>query len=219
MAELDSRICDRYEALYPGAVVDSLDERGYMRQTIPSSINPLTMDMRVAGLAYPVIGHPDAEAEYDANMRRFLTMLGEVRPNSVIAYETQDDYAAQIGELSTAALQERGCRGAVLDGGVRDVNYILDQDFPVFARYRTPADAPPRWRLTDWDVPIQIGDVDIHPGDVLVGDVDGVVCVPSEVALEVLEDAEDTVSTEDEVRTSVRNGVKPLEAYDRYGKF
>lgn len=219
MAEFEGSLCERFEALYPGAVVDSLDERGYMNQTIDHSINPLSMEMRMAGFAYPVRGKPDENADYDTNIRRFLRMLGDAPEESIIAYETNDDYAAQLGELSTAALQQRGVRGAVIDGGVRDINYILEQDFPVFTRYRTPADAPPRWRLTDWNVPVEVGGVPVNPGDILIGDVDGVVCVPSEIAVDVLQEAERTVNTENKVRTSVQEGVAPLEAYDTYGKF
>lgn len=63
---------------------------------------------------------------------------------SVAVYRTRDDKAAHLGELSTTALVAQGCRGAVVDGGVRDVGQILDREFPVFTRYRTPADAPPR---------------------------------------------------------------------------
>lgn len=219
MPRTDSGIYDRFDSIYPGAIVDCLDERGYMNQTLHHSIGPLTMEMRVAGLAFPVVGQPDPDADYEANIRRFLRMLGEVPSDSVIVYETNDDQAAQLGELSTAALQARGCRGAVVDGGVRDINHILDQNFPVFARYRTPADAPPRWRLTEWDVPVEVGGVEIHPGDILVGDADGVVCVPSEVALDVLEEAEGVVSAENKVRTAVRSGVPPIDAYEEYGTF
>ncbi|MDX1746156.1 MAG: hypothetical protein R3324_09485, partial [Halobacteriales archaeon] len=76
-----------------------------------------------------------------------------------------------------------------------------------------------RWRLDDWDVPIQIGEVEIRPGDILIGDVDGVACVPRDIAEEVLEAAEEMVDTEDEVRELVRDGVKPLDAFEQLGKF
>lgn len=214
-----AELCDRYEALYPGAVTDTMDDYGYGRQTLPSAINPLTMDTQMAGIAFPVLGRPDPDADFDANIRRFLEMLGAAPEHSVVAYETHDEEAAHLGELSTTALEAGGCRGAVIDGGIRDVRFILDQGFPVFSRYRTPKDAPPRWRLDDWDVPIQIGDVEIRPGDVLVGDVDGVACVPRDIAEDVLEAAEAMVDTEDEVRELVRDGVKPLEAYERLGRF
>lgn len=219
MALADAELCDRYEKLYPGAVADSLDELGFERRTLPSAIDGLTHDTRVAGIAYPVSGHPVEEADYDENVRRFLRMLGDAPEHSVVVYETNDAEAAHLGELSTTALAARGCRGAVIDGGVRDVRFILEQGFPVFARYRTPADAPPRWRLDEWGAPARVGEVEVRPGDVIVGDVDGVVCVPRAVAEEVLELAEETAETEDEIRELVRNGVDPLEAFERHGTF
>lgn len=215
----DGELCDRFAQLYPGAVTDTLDDFGYGRRTLPSDINPLTRDTQMAGIAFPVLGHPDENADYDENVRRFLRMLGEAPEHSVVAYETNDEEAAHLGELSTLALEARGCRGAVIDGGIRDIRYILEQGFPVFSRYRTPKDAPPRWRLDDWDVPIRIGEVEIRPGDVLVGDVDGVACVPQDVAEDVLTEAEATVDTEDEIRDAVRDGMAPLDAYDQYEKF
>lgn len=219
MALDSTELCDRYERLYPGAVTDALDDLGYGDRTLPAAINPLSDDSRMAGIAYPAHGYPDEDCDYDANIRRFLRMLGEAPPESVAVYQTRDDDAAHLGELSTTALAAQGCRGAVVDGGVRDVRHILDQEFPVFTRYRTPADAPPRWRLSDWDVPITIGDVEIRPGDVLLGDADGVVCVPQGVSEEVLAAAEETVETENEVRSAVSDGMDPLTAYDRYDEF
>lgn len=219
MSPSKKEICDRFEALYPGAVADALDDLGYKRQTLPTAIGPLTDDMLMTGIAFPIVGQPDSNADAEDNIKRFLKMLGEAPEHSVLTSETNDEEAAHLGELSTTALAARGCRGAVINGGVRDIRHILRQDFPVFTRYRTPKDAPPRWRLDDWGVPIQIGDVEIRPGDVLIGDVDGVVCVPKDVREEVLELAEEMVDTENEVRELVREGVSPLDAYERLGEF
>lgn len=219
MATSEKDLCDRYEALYPGVVADNLDKLGYTEQVLPPSINPLAREMRVAGIAYPVRGRRDESVEYEQNIRRILEMLSDASEESVLAIQSQDNTAAHLGELSTTALDEQGCRGAIIDGGVRDVRFILEQDFPVFSRYRTPADAPPRWRLEDWNVPIEIGDVEIQPGDVLLGDVDGVVHVPRDIAQEVLEAAEETADTETDVRQAVGGGVDPVEAYEQYGKF
>lgn len=101
----------------------------------------------------------------------------------------------------------------------RDFDYILENDFPLFTRYRTPADAVPRWELLDWDTDVVVGGVEVSPGDVVVGDVDGVVAVPNEVAADVLREAEELADTENHVREAVREGVDPLEAYDEYGVF
>lgn len=196
-----------------------MDALGYEHHTLPPSIGPLTSDMRMAGIAFPVRGQPDDDVGYDANIRTFLQMLSEAPPESVLAYETNDDRAAHIGELTVTALKEGDCRGAVLDGGARDIASVLEQDFPVFTRYRTPLDSPPRWRITGWDVTVSIGEVEVQPGDVLVGDADGVVRVPRDVSEEVLERAEQTVNDEDAVRAAILEGVDPLAAYERHGTF
>ena len=146
-------------------------------------------------------------------------MLTDAPEDALLLYDTNDDRFSHIGELSVTALKESGCRGIVIDGGARDVAYILDYNFPVFSKYTTPADAVPRWELLDRGVSTVVGGVDIEPGDIVVGDVDGVVVVPWAIALEVLEEAEAIASTEKDVRQAVRNGVTPVDAYEEYGKF
>jgi len=212
-------ICARYSDIYTGAVTDTLDEMGYDRQTLPSDINSLTAEMHMGGFAYPVRGEPDRSVDFEENLRNILRMLGQAPNNSVAVYDTGDEEAAHIGELSTLSLQKQGCRGAVIDGGTRDITHILDQEFPVFTRYRTPADGPPRWRLEEWNVPVQIGKVEIRPGDFIHGDADGVVVVPQDVTKEVLERAEETVNDENMVRKAVSEGRAPIDAYDEYGAF
>lgn len=212
-------LCDRYAALYPGAVTDVLDDRGYTDQTLAADIDPVTDEMTVAGIAYPCRGRPNRNVDEDENVRNILKMLRDAPENAVVTYETNATDSAQIGELSVECLLARGCRGAVLDGGVRDLSYILENDFPVFTAFRTPADAVPRWEILDWDTTVVVGGVEVSPGDVVVGDVDGVVVVPEDVAVEVLEEAENLADTENHVREAVRAGGDPVEAYEEYGVF
>jgi regulator of RNase E activity RraA len=87
---------------------------------------------------YPVLGRPHPNHDYDTSIRRVLEMLGSVPPGSVAVYETNERTAAHFGELSATSLASRGCAGAVLDGGARDAEYILHEEFPVFSRYVTP---------------------------------------------------------------------------------
>jgi 4-hydroxy-4-methyl-2-oxoglutarate aldolase len=89
----------------------------------------------------------------------------------------------------------------------------------VFCRYVTPEDSTWRWELEATQVPVTIGGVGIEPGDWIVGDDDGVVVVPQAIAEEVLVEAEQKAATESEIRTAIREGTLPLEAYERYGTF
>jgi 4-hydroxy-4-methyl-2-oxoglutarate aldolase len=210
----------RFAALYTGALTDVLDRRGLLQQTLPPEIAPLKPGMRLAGPAYPVEGRPHPGHDYDTSIRKILTMLGSVPRGSVAVYQTNDRESSQLGELSVTSLKARGCAGVVLDGGCRDVEFILREDFPVFARYTTPQDCVPRWEVVaHGDVTITIGGVQVAPADWVVGDRDGIVVIPEGVVPEVLDEAESKAAIEDEIRAAVRDGTLPLEAYDTYGTF
>lgn len=218
-AEISS-IAARFNALYTGALTDVLDRHGYLSQTLPHELAPLRPGMRMAGPAFPIEGRPHPGHDYDTSIRKILEMLGAVPSGYVAAYQTNDTTAAHFGELSATSLKSRGCAGVVLDGGCRDVEFILGEDFPVFARYTTPQDCVVRWELLGrGDVTIMIGGVRVAPGDWIVADHDGIVVVPGEEVEAVLAEAEDKASTESEIRAAVRAGSLPLEAYERYGTF
>lgn len=214
-------LAERAARLYTGAITDVLDELGERGHTLPPNLLPLREGMRLAGPAFPVEGVPAVQLDRDASIRGILTMFGEVPAHYVVVYQTHDKAcsAAHLGELSAVSLGARGCAGAVIDGGCRDIDYILAEEFPVFCRYRTPADAVPRWRIERWNAPVTIGAVRVEPGDYLVADRDGIVVIPAALRDEVIGRAEELVATENEIRKAVRDGVAPLDAYDRYGVF
>jgi 4-hydroxy-4-methyl-2-oxoglutarate aldolase len=209
----------RFTTVYTGAIADILDEMGEGPFALPSRLAPLRPGMRVAGFAFPVVGQPASGLDYERSIRRVLTMLGEVGDGHVVVYESHDDRSAHLGELSATALKVRGCAGAVVDGGVRDVRYLLETGLPVWSRYVTPVDCIPRWQLLEWKGSCRVGDVTIALGDVVVGDEDGLVRIRAEVADQVLDRCLALVDTENAVRAAVRAGTPPLEAYDRFGKF
>jgi regulator of RNase E activity RraA len=213
---------DRFEAIYTAALADILDARGIPDRTLPPSIRPLERGTRLAGPAYTVKGEPASNtdaAAYDRAIRKVLAMLGDVPEGHVAVYACEQDVSAHLGELSVTSLKARGVAGCVLDGGCRDVSFIRDEGFPVFSRFVTPEDSTWRWELEATQVPITIGSVLIEPGDWVVGDDDGVVVVPQAIAEDVLAEAEQKAETESEIRSAVREGTPPLEAYERYGTF
>jgi 4-hydroxy-4-methyl-2-oxoglutarate aldolase len=210
---------DRFLAVYTAVLTDVMDTRGLRNQTLPWALRPLAPGMRLAGPAFTVAGRPAPDADHERTIRAVLTMLGEVPVDHVAVYATGHGVSAHLGELSVTSLQARGCAGAVLDGGCRDVDFILRTGFPVFSRFVTPEDSTWRWELTETGAPIEIGGVRIEPGDWIVADADGVVSVPAAVAEDVLAEAEAKAATESEIRAAVREGMLPLEAYERFGTF
>jgi 4-hydroxy-4-methyl-2-oxoglutarate aldolase len=212
-------VCRRFSVIYTGAIADVLDEIGLHNQVLPSSIQALTMDQRVGGLAMPVEGEPTDSQDPEEVYVPILQMLGDLRNGDVLVSQPHDNVSAHLGELSCETAKFRGARGAVIDGGARDIDYILKLGFPVFCRYRTPADVMGRWKLVSYGKEIKIGEVAIRRGDFIVGDKDGVLVIPRERTLEVLEKSEELVNTENLVRKAVLEGVHPVDAYRKYGRF
>ena len=210
----------RCDALYTAAIADILDRRGLTAQTLPPELVPLREGMRLAGPAYPIKGRPAPGSDYDASLRKVLDMLGTVPAGHVSVYETNDRENAHLGELSATALKARGVAGAVIDGGCRDVDFILREDFPVFARFTTPQDSTGRWELVGHgDVELLIEGVRVSRGDWIVADRDGIVVIPFAIAEEVVAEAEEKAATENQIRDAVRAGTSPLDAYERFGTF
>jgi len=213
-------LIDRLAAIpYTGAVSDILDEMGYHDQLLPAAIQSLVPGQIIAGRALTLLGESTESEDPDVIFRPFLRMLGEIRRGDVLVSQPNDSACAHLGELSSETAQFRGARGAVIDGGVRDTEYITRLGFPVFARYKTPADIVGRWRLVAFNVPIRIGSVNIDPGDLVLGDRDGVLIIPQGIAEQVISKAEEVVHTENLVRKAILEGVLPLDAYEKYGRF
>jgi regulator of RNase E activity RraA len=214
-----TELAARCAALYTAAIADILDRRDLTAQTLPPELVPLREGTRLAGPAYPIKGRP-ALGDYDASIRKVLEMLACVPAGHVSVYETDDHESAHLGELSVSALQARGVAGAVIDGGCRDVDLVVQADFPVFSRFTTPRDSTARWELLGHgDVELAIGGVRVARGDWVVADRDGIVVIPALIAEDVIAEAEEKAATENEIRAAVRAGTAPLDAYERYGTF
>lgn len=106
-----------------------------------------------------------------------------------------------------------------VSGGVRDTNCVLEQDFPVFCRYKTSNGMLGRFRMIGWQIPVSIGGVLIRPGDVIFGDIDGVIVIPREIAMEVLEKAEAIRDNEAVIKDMVGGGLKPTDVVRQGGYF
>lgn len=214
----DQELCERYENLFTAAVNDVLRERGLTHQTLPNHILPLRENMKVAGPAFTIKGAKSLLIK-DEMIER-AEMLESIPTNSVVAWDTSgDDESAQWGEVMTMAAVKRGCRGAIVDGGVRDTDRVLPQNFPTFVKYRTSNGMLGRFRISGWQVPIRIGEVNIFPGDIVFGDIDGVIVVPRADAYDVLVRAEEIAQSEGQLKKWVQEGLSATEIVKRGGYF
>ncbi len=218
----DAERSERLGRLYSGAVADILDQLGpeYHSQCLPYDIRPIAPTMKVAGPVYSVRGR--ARHYDDGRDPRYkqMDMLDAIVPGSVVVIDPGDDNtAAHWGELMSNTARAKGATGTVIAGGLRDTPQILDIGFPVFCRYHSPLTAVYRFDITDYDVPISIGGVDIAPGDFVLGDVDGILIIPAAIIDEIIVEAESVREREDKVRESLRSGGDIRDLFEKYRVF
>lgn len=211
-------LCQRYEKLFTAAVNDALREKGILYQTLPNYLRCVRDGMKIAGPAFTIKGSKNLTLENEMEQR--AVMLEAIYEDCVVAWDTSgDDESAQWGEVMTMAAKMQGCRGAVVDGGVRDLDRVLPQDFPVFVKYRSSNGMLGRFRITAWETPIRIGNATIRPGDIIFADIDGALVVPHEIAYDILIRSEAIVESEGQIKQWVMSGMKPREVVERGGYF
>lgn len=214
----DCELCERYEMLYTGAVNDVLREATLMDQALPVSILPLKFEMRAAGIAFTIRSNPDPTVNGEMNLR--ARMLDDMPRHCCVVWDAgNEEEAAHWGEVMTASAIARGARCAVVNGGLRDTIQVMRQNFPVFYRYRSSNGSLGRTKITGYNIPVRIGKAYIKPGDVIFGDVDGVVVIPREMAYDVLLRAEAIKNQEKEMRTWVHEGFSAQEMVKNGGYF
>lgn len=217
-------VCERYKRLYTGLVYDILDEMDLPNQALATDLRPLRPDMVVAGPAFTIQGINDPLGDPQLRERRIQLFKAMTHPCVDVRDCAFDFRVAHYGEMNAVLGRAKGAVGAVVDGGVRDSRHLLAMDFPVFNRFHSPVEAVKRWSYFRWGVPIALrgalsATVLVNPGDFIFGDIDGVVVVPKELTVEVLERAEAHARTEDSARAEFGDpNADPEEVYARYQK-
>ena len=196
-------LCERYEKLYTGCINDVMRELCLLNQNLPSDIMPLRDEMVVCGEAFTVKSAPNCMIEGEMTFR--AQML--------------DTEASLWGGVMTATAITKKIRGAVIAGGIRDTKQILEQNFPVFYKYRTSNGSLGRCMITHYQVPVKIGKVTVRPGDIIFGDIDGVLCIPREIAYDVLLRAEAIQRNEVDIFDWVHSGDTIQEIIAKGGYF
>ena len=218
------------EKLYTPVVGDILDQMGYPHQFLPANIRPLATMVDPAPYAAPgeennrlkLAGRACTILEndvYSAPKKPFGLLteaLDQLQPNDIYV-ATGARNSALWGELLTATARTRGAVGAVLDGYSRDTPQVLGQNFPVFCTNCWAQDSSIRTYVFDFRCTIEIGQVTIQDGDIVFGDVDGVLIIPKEIAAEVLEKALEKAAAEKLVRKAIEDGMSATEAFAHFG--
>lgn len=217
------------EKLYTPVVGDILDQMGYTHQFLPAAIRPLTAlvppnvvgtfesDKRnkLVGWACTILEN-DIYAPAKKPFGYLTESLDQLRPGEIYV-ATGAHNSALWGELLTATSRTKGAVGAVLNGCTRDTPQVLEQNFPVFCTGCWAQDSSVRTYVCDYRCTIEIGQVTIHDGDLIFGDVDGVLVVPKEIVEPVMEKALEKAAGEKRVRQAIEGGMSATDAFAKFG--
>lgn len=202
--------------LYTPVVGDLLDAYGEWHRFLPQPIQPIDPGMKVIGRAMPV-QIADVWGHQTEPFGRLTEALDQIAPGEVYLATGGELRCAAWGEILTATARTRGGRGAVLDGYHRDTPKVVEQEWPVFSRGRYAQDAGVRSSVVDFRCRVEIGGVTVEPGDLVFGDMDGVVIVPKRVETEVIERAIEKARGEKLVRAEVEAGASSTAVFHKYG--
>jgi regulator of RNase E activity RraA len=211
--------------LFTCVVGDVMDNLGLQHQFLPPQIKPLREDLVVIGRAMPVLS-VDVFAEKIAGSANplmnkpfglMLEALDDLRRGEIYVNTGSSPRNALWGELMSTRARKLGSRGAVLNGYVRDTKAILKMSFPTFGFGSYGQDAAPRYKVVDFRIPVEIGVVRVRPGDILFGDIDGVLVVPLEAEADVFSKALEKARGEKLVRKAIEEGSSAVDAFAKFG--
>ncbi len=217
----------RWDKIRVANVYDALDRMGYPNQCLSLSIKPLFPKQHLAGAAVTARGgrDPRARDEKHPSNSSFESVYELIYPGSVLVLDCGDEpYSGKFGEMTSWNLQQHGAKGLVSNSYIRDLLGLeVIPDYTVCAVGTSPVESAARWRIHATNMPIAIAgtlttQIRINPGDWIVGDPDGVIVVPKEIAMEALVNSEEIEVREQGMREDFAKGVSFEDAFKKWGR-
>lgn len=197
---------ERLAGLSTPTVSDALDRLGIPGQAL--GIAALDRGFRLCGRAWTLRYGPVGQDR--GTVGDYIDDLG---PGDVVVLDNQGRMDATVwGDLLTTTAHRRQVAGTVIDGICRDLGRSLTLSYPIFARGHWMRTGKDRVRVEDTQVAVSIGGVRVEPGDLLLGDIDGVVAIPARQAGEVLDVAQEIEAAENRIRAAIAEGISLREA-------
>ncbi|MBN9085211.1 MAG: RraA family protein [Rhizobiales bacterium] len=214
-------IIARYSKVDTSNVADVLDEMGHPDLGLSADFAPYVRGAeRIAGFAYTIRGQM-TPYPLGGDSEKMKACQG-LSPGDVSVWSGDGIGICYFGELIAIGMKERGCVGALVDGGIRDLRYLSQHDFPVFAKYRTPVQSIGRWKVNGYNIPVSMSgatrkNVTVSPGDFILADEDGAIVIPAALIEPVLIRTEELTRREQDIRAEILAGLSLSEALKKYG--
>ena len=203
---------------YAGALSDILDEMGYPECAVSPAamIHPLFPRAVCTGRVRTLLNAPMKTGTADP-YKMAIELLDSLEAGQVAVASSDKQLEVGImGELSATAMQKRGCRGVIVDGYTRDARKLINLGFPTFVRGISPIDTTDRAAVVEYDCPVIIGGRRVKPGQIVFADLDGIVFIPEEIEMKVIEEAAKRVEVENEIRGKLDDGATMRDMWDKY---
>ena len=205
------------DKLKAAVISDILDRLGAREQAMRADIRPVYQGAIVVGRAYTVLTANIFQV-IDDPYKGEIEAVDSLKSNDIMVVCTNRSTRTCFwGELLSTAARARGARGIVIDGYTRDVAQIIAMQFPTFAAGMSVVDSAGRSIVVDHGCPVNCGDVLVNTGDIVFGDIDGVVVIPKELEKEVIPLALEKVGKENLTRNELLKGAMLKVVYAKYG--
>lgn len=207
--QVKNEIIEEFKKLYTGAVSDVMLAMG-QRATIDPRIRPIYEGIMMCGRAFTIKATPSRKNDQTVD----TDAKEACKPGDVVIIDGGGTMEQTFwGENSATACKVRGAVGTVIDGACRDIASIRKMKFPTYCRFISPGISKGIVSLTKFNVTVSCGDVSVNPGDIVLGDDDGVVIVPQEMAESVLEKTNAYGEVDRRVAQALLEGKSVREAY------
>ncbi len=204
-------VIDRLAKLPTATIANALDDVG-KEVNCPVALRPVAPRMSFAGPAVTVEVAAGEAGAYTSADFRVGAMIDAAEAADVVVISVQGARASIWGGMASLAAKVKGVAGLVVDGGVRDIDEMVEHEFPVFARHSVATTGRTRLKVNAINVPIDIDGVRVSPGDVIVADSTGIVVVPCADAEHVAELAERYAADDRNAEAEIRKGLSFSEA-------
>lgn len=207
------------QRFYTPLISDVMDSLALPSGALHHAVQSILPDphIKVCGIAFPCRVVPTDEY---VEINTILEMVDAIPQGAfvLVAADAETD-AALWGGLMSARAKTRGAVGAAVNGGVRDIAQIAEAGFPVFGTYRCIKDIRRRGFMHSYGVSVQIGGVQVNPGDVIFGDANGVIAIPKEEFGTIYTELEKALSEESATQQGLNSGSSAQELFGAHGRF